>query len=113
MNKIKKTYERMNEVEAKFKVSDNALTVKLSGEIDAQSVGVLRRKIDVEYDCSAVKNMIFDFKEVNFMDSSGIGLIIGRYKRVAALGGYVKIKNANKTLKRIIELSGLGRIVRL
>ena len=57
--------------------------------------------------------MIFDSNEANFMDSSGIGLIIGRYKRVAALGGYVKIKNANKTLKRIIELSGLGRIVRL
>ncbi len=100
-------------MEVQFKVSDNALTVKIRGEIDAGSVAALRRRIDVEYDCSAVKNMVFDFKEVNFMDSSGIGLIIGRYKRVSALGGVIKIKNANKTLKRIIELSGLGRIVKL
>ncbi len=96
-----------------FKASDNALTVKIRGEIDAGSVTELRRRIDVEYDCNAVKNMVFDFKEVSFMDSSGIGLIIGRYKRVSALGGVIKIKNANKNLKRIIELSGLGRIVKL
>ena len=100
-------------MEVGFKVSDNALMVKIRGEIDAGSVNSLRRKIDVEYDCSAAKNMVFDFKEVGFMDSSGIGLIIGRYKRVAALGGVIRIKNANKTVKRIIELSGLGRIVKL
>lgn len=100
-------------MEVGFKVSDNALTVKISGEIDAVSATKLRRRIDVEYDCCGVKNMIFDFKDVGFMDSSGIGLIIGRYKRVASLGGSVKIKNANRTLKRIIELSGLERIVKL
>ena len=103
----------MRKVEVEFKASDNALTVKIRGEIDAESVAALRRKIDVEYDCNAVKNMIFDLKEVGFMDSSGIGMIIGRYKRVSALGGVIKIKNANNTVKRIIELSGLGRIVRL
>ena len=110
---IERIYERMKAVEVGFKVSDNALTVKICGEIDAGSVAKLRRRIDVEYDCSGAKNMVFDLKDVGFMDSSGIGLIIGRYKRVAALGGVIKIKNANRTLKRIIELSGLGRIVKL
>lgn len=103
----------MKTLEVGFKAIDNALVVKIRGEIDSQSAARLRRKIDIEYDCANVRNMVFDLSEVNFMDSSGIGLIIGRYKRVSALGGVIKLKGANKTVRRIIELSGLGRIVKI
>ncbi len=113
MNNIKRTYERMKAMEVGFKVASNALTVKIKGEIDAESATFLRRRIDIEYDCAAVKDMIFDLTDVGFMDSSGIGLIIGRYKKVSALGGSVKITGADKTVRRIIELSGLGRIVKM
>lgn len=108
----RRTKERMKALEVGFKAIDNALVVKIRGEIDSQSATRLRRKIDIEYDCANVRNMVFDLSEVDFMDSSGIGLIIGRYKRVSALGGVIKIKGANKTVRRIIELSGLGRIVK-
>lgn len=100
-------------MEVSFKTASNSLVVKIKGEIDAESAAELRRKIDVEYDCASVRDMVFDLSDVGFMDSSGIGLIIGRYKRVCALGGIVKITGADKTVKRIIELSGLGRIVRM
>lgn len=113
LNNIKRIHERMKAMEVGFKVANNALIIKIKGEIDAESATFLRRRIDIEYDCAAVKDMIFDLTEVGFMDSSGIGLIIGRYKRVSALGGMVKITGANKTVKRIIELSGLGRIVKM
>ena len=99
-------------MEVGFKNSDNALVIKIRGEIDSRSATRLRQKIDIEYDCANVRNMVFDLSEVDFMDSSGIGLIIGRYKRVSALGGVIKIKGANKTVRRIIELSGLERIVK-
>ena len=108
----RRTKERMKELDVGFKTVDNALVIKIQGEIDSQSATHLRRKIDIEYDCANVRDMVFDLKDVNFMDSSGIGLIIGRYKRVSALGGVIKIKGANKTVRRIIELSGLGRIVK-
>ena len=94
-----------------FRKENNALVVKLQGEIDAESAKILRRQIDIEYDELGVKDMIFDLGEVGFMDSSGIGMIIGRYKRVCALGGKIKVFGADNTVKRIIDLSGLGKIV--
>ena len=96
-----------------FKRKGNNLVVKLQGEIDFEAVKKLRRRIDVEFDEEKAKSIVFDMTEVTFMDSSGVGMIIGRYKRVSALGGQVKIFGADRTVKRIIELSGLGRIVRL
>ncbi len=94
-----------------FKKENNALVVKLQGEIDSESAKFLRRSIDIEYDEVGAKDMIFDMRDVGFMDSSGIGLIIGRYKRVSALRGKIKIFGCDSTVKRIIDLSGLGKIV--
>ena len=113
LNIIKRTYERMKAMELEFKVLSNSLVIKPKGEIDSESAAFLRRKIDLEFECTAAKNMTFDLTEVDFMDSSGVGLVIGRYKKVAALGGEVRIKGANRTVARIIELSGLGRIVKM
>lgn len=97
----------------KFKRCGNSLVVKIEGEIDAESAKTLRSKIDVEYDELRAKDIVFDFGDVGFMDSSGIGMIIGRHKRAAALGGEIKIFGADKTVRRIIELSGLGKIVKV
>ena len=102
----------MMDMAVKFKKAPNTLVVMLEGEIDAESAAAMRQSIDIEFDELRVKNIIFDMSRVTFMDSSGIGMIIGRYKRVKALGGSVKIAGADNTVKRIIELSGLGRIVK-
>ena len=96
----------------KFKKAGNALIVIIDGEIDAESAPIMRRKIDVEYDVVGARDMIFDMSKVSFMDSSGIGMIIGRYKRVKAVGGIIKIHGAGKNVGRIIELSGLGKLVK-
>ena len=96
-----------------FKRVGNSLIVRLEGEIDEAEAKILRSRIDVEYDEVKAKNLVLDMTKVSFMDSTGIGMIIGRYKRVAALGGEVKVFGANRVIKRIIELSGLGRIVKI
>ncbi len=100
-------------MEIDFKRCERDLVVRLTGEIDSESVKWLRGRIDVEYDEVKVKNLVFDFTNVRFMDSSGIGMIIGRYKRVSALGGRVKIFGADACVQRIILLSGLGNIVEI
>lgn len=96
-----------------FISSGNALIVKIKGDIDAESVKRFRNRIDVEYDCASAKDIIFDMTNVNFMDSTGIGMIIGRYKKAALLNGSVKIVGASERMKRIITLSGLGKIVKI
>lgn len=100
-------------MEIQFKRCENNLVVKLTGELDSESVKFLRGRIDVEYDEVKAKNLIFDFSSVSFMDSSGIGMIIGRYNRVHAWGGKIKIFGANSVVRRIIELSGLEKIAQI
>ena len=80
----------------------NCLIVKIKGDIDAESVKRVRNKIDVEYDSVMAKDIIFDMTNVNFMDSTGIGMIIGRYKKTAIMNGSVKIVGASERMKRII-----------
>lgn len=97
----------------RFKRSHNSLIVSITGEIDAESVKSMRMKIDVEYEESGAKDIIFDMERVNFMDSTGVGMIIGRCKKIAPLGGRVKLFGCSGVVKRIVELSGLGKIVKI
>lgn len=57
------------------------------------------------------KEVIFDFSNVSFMDSAGIGLIIGRYKLINMIGGELKIANVNTQIQKIFEMSGLLRLI--
>ena len=94
-----------------FKHGYNALIICLNGEIDQYAVAVLKEKIDIEIEVTSTKNLIFDLRDVTLMDSSGIGLIIGRYKLVKMLGGGVALCNASPTVKKIIDLSGITKII--
>ena len=59
------------------------------------------------------KKVVFDFKRVNFMDSAGIGLILGRYKQAEMYGGKLELINVSEKLKRIFEMSGILRIIKI
>lgn len=59
------------------------------------------------------RKVVFDFSKVTFMDSAGIGLLIGRYKLAKMLGGSSKIINANQSVKKVLEMSGVVRIIEL
>ena len=58
-------------------------------------------------------NIIFDFKNIRFMDSSGIGVIIGRYKKISSEGGKVSVVNVNDRVKKIFNLSGMNKIINI
>lgn len=87
------------------------LTVKISGEIDHCTAEDIKYKIDKEYNLFNARDILFDFQDVTFMDSSGIGVIIGRYKSAETRGGTVAAANISPELNRIFDISGLFKII--
>ena len=98
-------------VEIIFSVTDNTLIAELFGELDHHAAEGAREKIDEALDNYRVDNLVFDFAKISFMDSSGIGFIIGRYKTVSALGGKLSIASPSKEADRILSISGIYRII--
>jgi stage II sporulation protein AA (anti-sigma F factor antagonist) len=92
-------------VEVKLKLAGDTLVVRLQGELDHHAVTGLRSKIDTKL--SQVNNVLFNFNEVGFMDSSGLGLVLGRYKLVSEKGGKVLACSLSPGVQRVFELSGL------
>lgn len=92
---------------------DKQLTLKITEEIDEHTTEKLRRKIDNEITRFLPRKVIFDFSNVSFMDSAGIGMLLGRYKVIKMLGGQLEVANVNKQIERIFEISGILKIIPL
>ena len=90
---------------------DRTLVVKLDGDLDHHLSQLIRIPIDEKIDKNGIDAVVFDFKNTGFMDSSGIGLIMGRYKLLSRKGGKVFVTNVSPAIKRIFEISGLYKIV--
>ncbi len=98
-------------MESKFYEEDKLLIFKITDEIDDCNVQKIRRKADYEIERFMPKKVIFDFDSVTFMDSSGIGLIIGRYKFTNMLGGKLEVANLTQSVKKIFEMSGILKLI--
>ena len=98
---------------SKFYEKDKLLVFKISDEIDDHNVQKIRGKVDYEIERYMPKRIIFDFDSVSFMDSAGIGLMIGRYKFATMLGAKVEMINVQGNVKRIFEMSGILRLIPL
>ncbi|MCW2277364.1 STAS domain-containing protein [Heliophilum fasciatum] len=90
---------------------DDALVVRLYGEIDMGVSEGLRRSIDREWERQRLRYLVLGLQEVDFIDSSGIGLLLGRYKRVIAQGGKMALVGARPAVHRILELSGMYKVM--
>lgn len=98
-------------MESKFYEEDKMLVFKITDEIDDCNVQKIRRKADYEIERYMPKKVVFDFDSVTFMDSSGIGLIIGRYKFTNMLGGKLEVANLTQNVKKIFEMSGILKLI--
>ncbi|MCI1944311.1 anti-sigma F factor antagonist [Clostridium luticellarii] len=96
-----------------FEVKVDKLIVSIKGELDHHSAEEVRNKIDDRLDRDGLNKLIMDFSGVSFMDSSGIGVVIGRYKKLNLRKGSMCITGATDLVKRVFELSGLFKIVKL
>lgn len=90
---------------------DENLIIKFKGELDHHTTEKAREKIDKWYFEKRKRNIIFDLRELNFMDSSGIGLMMGRYKTCKENGGEVFIVNSSSNIERILRMSGIYKII--
>ena len=97
-------------MEDNFQILGTYLTIRLPAEVDHHNSEELKRKADRLLMENNIHCIIFDFGRTNFMDSSGIGMIMGRYKNAAAYGGEVRVSNAPPMIDRMIKLAGVGRL---
>lgn len=87
------------------------LIAHIEGDLDHHSADSVRRELDRILKRSGIINLILDFTKLDFMDSSGIGVIIGRYKLVSAIGGKTCVISSKPNINRIITASGLKKIM--
>lgn len=97
----------------KLNFEEDTLTAELEGEIDHHCAKGIREQIDLEIDTLTPKNLILDFSGITFMDSSGIGLIMGRYKKLRSISGNLKIKNPSPNTLRVLRLAGMDRLAKI
>lgn len=97
----------------KYEVQENCLTIFLPGELDHHNAEEIRKCSDYLIDQNHIRYVIFDFTDTTFMDSSGIGVIMGRYKRIYMLGGEVCAVHTSERMKKILTMSGVTRIMQI
>ena len=107
----KKFYERQIIMQLKFKKVRQTLVITLGGDLDHHNAASVREEIDRKFSDSKAKNLVFNLSKLQFMDSSGLGILIGRYKSVSAIGGKAAIISPSHTAKRLITLAGLHKII--
>ena len=100
-------------MEIEYSRENSILIITLFEDIDQHTTDKIRRKMDDEIERYIARKVIFDFSNISFMDSSGIGMVIGRYKLVKMLGGNLELKNVNKSTKKIFDMSGVTRLINI
>ena len=88
---------------------EGVLYIKLCGEVDEHGVAALRKEVDrrIENHASRIEKAVFDLRGISFMDSTGIGFLIGRYKKFSRYGIAAYIKNSTPATDRILTMSGI------
>jgi stage II sporulation protein AA (anti-sigma F factor antagonist) len=88
-----------------------ALIVRFKGELDHHTADMVKTRIEEALDKGETSHMILSFKDLSFMDSSGLGVILGRYKQITAKGGRMVVCDVNPAVYRLFEMSGLFKIL--
>lgn len=94
-----------------YNEKDKLLIFRITEEIDHHSSEKIRTRADFEIQKYIPKKLIVDFEKVNFMDSAGIGMILGRYKMVTMFGGTMNMVNVNPNVKKVFEMAGITKII--
>ncbi|MBA2873322.1 stage II sporulation protein AA (anti-sigma F factor antagonist) [Anoxybacillus caldiproteolyticus] len=96
-----------------FEVRHDVLLIRLSGELDHHTAEELRAKVTDMIEKEQIRHIVLNLEHLTFMDSSGLGVVLGRYKQIKNLGGEMIVCSISPTVKRLFEMSGLFKIIRL
>lgn len=100
-------------MEQEYKIMGTWLVVAMPMEVDHHISARLRTQIDAILDHQSIRHVVFDFSETSFMDSSGIGMIMGRYRKMLQKDGNVKAIHVNDRMNRILHLSGIHKWIEI
>ncbi len=89
----------------------STLILHLPSEIDHHSSKEIRERTEEYLRVTSIRHIVFDFSQTTFMDSSGIGALLGRYKRMRERGGSVMIYGADARIRRILRISGVDKLI--
>ncbi len=100
-----------NETGLRWLETGGSLTVYLEGEIDHHTARSIRSRIDTKLFLTRPDELVLDLSRVNFMDSAGLGLILGRFTKASELGVGFRLASPNRHIQRILDLAGMERLV--
>ena len=100
-------------MEKTFVVRGTNLTIHMPKELDHHHAEEIKKEADHLLETRNIRSIIFDFEKTSFMDSSGIGLIMGRHRTMEAIGGSVIVRDPPPHIRRVIRLSGMERIAQI
>lgn len=92
---------------------NRTILIKVDGELDHHMASKIKAEADKKMCLTNAVNVIFDLSDMTFMDSSGIGVMMGRYKKARTLGGKTAVYGTNAQTLRIIKMSGIDRIIKI
>ncbi|WLD91897.1 anti-sigma F factor antagonist [Alkalihalobacillus sp. AL-G] len=97
----------------KLETKERVLCIRLSGDLDHHSAEQLRTEVDQTIEKHQIHHIILNLESLSFMDSSGLGVILGRYKLIKSQGGEMVVCSISPSVKRLFEMSGMFKIIRL
>jgi len=98
-------------MDVELKLVRNTLIVRIAGELDMLVADKMRSDIDNKLDNIEIKNLILNMEKVSFIDSSGLGVIIGRYKKIAGRNGRMFIVGVRPSVEKILYFSGINKLI--
>lgn len=96
-----------------IEVKGETVTARLIGELDHHTAAAIREQIDNSAELNMPSLLVLDFEKISFMDSSGIGLVLGRYRNLAKRGAKVKVTGVSPQIYKVMRLSGIERLMTL
>ncbi len=104
-------YEGKKTMVDNYAIIENYLMIRMPEEIDHHKAVTISKNADAYIAHSKIVNIVFDFEDTKFMDSSGIGVIMGRYKKISCFGGQVFAINASSRIRRLLTASGMQKLI--
>lgn len=98
-------------MKVKYDEKDKLLLLQITEEIDHHVAEKIRTRADFEIQKYIPRKVILDFNKVTFMDSAGIGMLIGRYKMVTMFGGSIGMVNVKPNIKKVFEMAGILKLI--
>ena len=98
-------------MECEYVLKNNVLRILVPGELDHHVASQIQEETDLLVGTYFIHRIVFDFKNTEFMDSSGIGMIMGRYKNLRFMGGAVMAVHVNERIRRILTMSGIYKVI--